>query len=317
MSTNADVPMIAVLDDYQNVALSLADWPVLKGRADVTVFNDFIGNPEKVIQRLRPFEVVCVMRERTLLPRAIISQLPKLRLIVSAGPGNASIDKEAAAERGIEISNTGYNPNPAIELSWALILASARHIVAENLSVSNGGWQTHVGMDLYGKTLGVVGLGHIGARVAEIGKAFGMNVIAWSQNLTAEKAADVGAERVSKEELLRRADIVSIHLVLSGRTRGLVSAQDIALMKPTAFLVNASRGPIVVEADLIEALKNGRIAGAALDVFDREPLDENHPFRTLSNVLTTPHIGYVTEGLYRTFYGDTVKAIRNWLDRHP
>ena len=317
MSTNAEVPNVAVLDDYQNVALSLADWSVLKGRAEVTVFNDFIGDPERVVERLRPFEIVCVMRERTPLPRAIVSQLPKLRLIVSTGLGNASIDKEATAERGIEISNTGYNPNPAIELSWALILASARHIVAENLSVRNGGWQTHVGTDLYGKTLGVVGLGHIGARVAEIGKAFGMNVNAWSQNLTAEKAGEAGAELVSKEELFRRADIVSIHLVLSSRTRGLVSARDIALMKPTALLVNASRGPIVVEADLIAALKNGLIAGAALDVFDREPLEAKHPFRTLSNVLTTPHIGYVTEGLYRTFYGDTVRAIRNWLDRHP
>ncbi len=317
MSANAEVPKIAVLDDYQNVALSLADWSVLRGRAEVTVFNDHVGDPAAVIERLRPFDVVCVMRERTPLPRAIISQLPKLRLIVSTGLANASIDRETTGERGIEINNTGYNSNPAIELSWALILASTRHIVAEHLSVRSGGWQKHVGTDLYGKTLGVLGLGHIGARVAEISKAFGMNVIAWSQNLTAEKAREASAEFVSKEDLFRRADILSIHLILSHRTRGLVAAPDLALMKPTARLVNASRGPIVVEADLIETLRSGRIAGAAMDVYDREPLEANHPFRTLANVLTTPHIGYVTEDLYRTFYGDTVKAIRNWLDRQP
>jgi phosphoglycerate dehydrogenase-like enzyme len=305
---------IAILDDYQNVALSMADWSGIDGRAAITVFNDHLADTAAVIARLQPFDIVCVMRERTPMTRAIIEQLPKLRLIASTALRNASIDREAVAERGIEVVHTGYSSTPTIELTWALILASARNLIVENASLRSGGWQRHVGDDLAGRTLGVLGLGNIGDAVARIGKAFGMEVIAWSQNLTADRAAAAGAEPVTKEELFRRADIVTVHLVLSGRTRGLVGAAELALMKPTARLVNTSRGPIVVEADLIAALQSGMIAGAAIDVFDQEPLPADHPFRSLPNLLATPHIGYVSRGLYTRFYQDTVDNIRRWLD---
>jgi phosphoglycerate dehydrogenase-like enzyme len=305
---------IAVLDDYQNVALSLADWSVLEGQASVTVFNDHLADADAVVERLRPFDIVCVMRERTPLTRTIIERLPRLRLIASTAFRNASIDVRAAEERGIPIVHTGYTSAPTIELTWALILADARNLVAENASLRSGGWQRFIGDDIAGRTLGLLGLGNIGGAVAQIGKAFGMSVIAWSQNMTAERAAEVGAELVSKEELFRRADVVSVHLVLSARTRGLVGAPELALMKPTARLVNTSRGPIVVEADLIAALKAQNIAGAAIDVFDQEPLPLDHPFRTLPNLLATPHIGYVSRGLYTRFYQDTVENIRRWLD---
>ena len=314
MSSNQERFRIAVLDDYQNVALSLADWSMLDLQATVTVFNDHLADPDAVIERLQPFDIVCVMRERTPLTRAIIERLTKLRLIASTGTRNASIDLKAAEERGVQVVHTGYTSAPTIELTWALILGSARNIVAENASLRSGGWQRFIGDDLAGRTLGVLGLGNIGGAVAKIGTAFGMNVIAWSQNLTAERAAEVGAELVSKEELFRRADVVSVNLVLSGRTRGLVGAPELAIMKPTARLVNTSRGPIVVEADLIAALNAQKIAGAAIDVFDQEPLPLDHPFRTLANLLATPHIGYVSRGLYARFYQDTVENIRRWLN---
>jgi phosphoglycerate dehydrogenase-like enzyme len=315
MSANSELSKIAVLDDYQSAALSMADWPVLAGRATVTVFNDHLADTDAVITRLEPFEVVCVMRERTPMTRAVISRLPKLRLIASTGARNASIDIEAAAEHGVEVAHTGGGSNPTTQLTWALILASARNIVAENASMRAGGWQRFIGDDLAGKTLGLLGLGNIGGAVARIGKAFGMELIAWSENLTAERAAEAGAALVSKEDLFRRSDVLTIHLVLSNRTRGLVNANELALMKPTARLVNTSRGPIVGEADLIAALSSGGIAGAAIDVFDQEPLPPNHPFRTLPNVLATPHIGYVSRDLYQRFYRDTVDNIRQWLDR--
>jgi len=229
---------------------------------------------------------------------------------------NASIDADAAAERGIAIVHTSYTSSPTVELTWALILAGARHIVSENASLRAGGWQRSVGDDLAGKTLGIVGLGNIGAQVAKVGLAFGMQLIAWSQNLTREVAAAAGARLVSKQELLGEADVVSIHLVLSGRTRGLIGAAELQLMKPTARLVNTSRGPIIVESALIEALASGRIAGAAIDVFDVEPLPPDHPFRRLERVLATPHIGYVSRGLYERFYRDTVANIVAWLDAY-
>jgi phosphoglycerate dehydrogenase-like enzyme len=307
---------IAVLDDYQNVALESADWSVLRDRTDITVFQDHLADPDAVIQRLLPFDVVCVMRERTALPRHVIERLPNLKLIASTGPGNASIDVAAAGEHGIAVVHTGYRPDPTIELTWALILASARHIVTESNSVRSGGWQRTVGTDLRGKTLGVLGLGRIGLQVARVGSAFGMNLIAWSQNMTPEAAATAGAVLVSKDHLFERADILTIHLVLSSRTRGLVGAAELARMKPTAWLINASRGPIVDEHALISVLTNKQIAGAAIDVFDIEPLPPSHPFRTLDNILATPHIGYVSDGLYRTFYEDTVLNIRKWLDAH-
>ena len=292
----------------------MADWSGLDNRAVITVFNDHMADPDAVVARLQSFDIVCVMRERTPMTRTIIERLPRLRLIASTALRNASIDLEAAAERGVEVAHTGYSSAPTIELTWALILASARHLVAENAALRAGGWQRSVGDDLAGRTLGVLGLGNVGGAVARIGKAFGMEVIAWSQNLTADRTAEAGAALVTREELFSRADIVTVHLVLSGRTRGLVGAGELALMKPTARLVNTSRGPIVVEADLLAALRNGKIAGAAIDVFDQEPLPRDHPFRSLPNLLATPHIGYVSRGLYARFYQDTVDNIRQWLD---
>jgi phosphoglycerate dehydrogenase-like enzyme len=305
---------IAVLDDYQNIALELADWSTLAGRAEITVFNDHIADPTAIIDRLLPFDVVSVMRERTPLPRDIIERLPRLKLIASTGPGNASIDMAAAAEHGVSVTATGYSSTPTIELTWALILAGARHVVPESNAVRAGGWQTTVGQELEGKVLGVVGLGRIGAQVARIGLAFGMKIIAWSQNMTPEIAGAAGATMVPKSELFRQADIVTVHLVLSKRTRGLIGAAELEVMKPTARLINTSRGPIVDEAALIAALQSHSIAGAALDVFDQEPLPAGHPFRSLDNVLATPHIGYVGEDLYRTFYHDVVTSISAWLD---
>jgi phosphoglycerate dehydrogenase-like enzyme len=314
MLNRAEPVRIAVLDDYQNIALSMADWSVLDKCAAITVFNDYMADPDAVVDRLQSFDIVCVMRERTPMTRAIIERLPRLRLIASTGMRNASIDLEAASERGIEVMHTGYSSTPTIELTWAVILASARNIVAENAALRAGGWQRFVGDDLAGCTLGVLGLGNVGGAVARIGKAFGMEVIAWSQNLTADRAAEAGAALVTKEELFRQADIVTIHLVLSRRTRELVGADELALMKPTARLVNTSRGPIVVEADLLGALRKGKLAGAAVDVFDQEPLPPDHPFRSQANLLATPHIGYVSRGLYARFYQDTVDNIRRWLD---
>ena len=305
---------IAVLDDYQNVALSLADWSVLDEWATVTVFNDHLADSDAVIERLQPFDIVCVMRERTPMTGAIIERLPKLRLIASTGSRNASIDLKAAEERGVQVVHTGYTSTPTIELTWALILASARNLVAENTSLRRGGWQQSVGDDMNGRTLGLLGLRNVGGAVARIGNAFGMKVIAWSQNLTTERGSEVGAALVMKDELFQEADVVSIHLVLSGRTRGLVGAAELGLMKPTARLINTSRGPIVVEADLVAALKDKKIAGGAIDVFDQEPLPLDHPLRALPNLLATPHIGYVSRGLYERFYRDTVENIARWLD---
>jgi phosphoglycerate dehydrogenase-like enzyme len=314
MSSNEERVRIAVLDDYQNVALSLADWSVLGARATVAIFNDHLADSDAVVKRLQPFDIVCVMRERTPMTRAIIERLPKLRMIASTGSRNASIDLKAAEERDVQVVHTGYTSAPTIELTWALILASARNLVAENASLRSGGWQHSVGDDMAGRTLGLLGLGNVGAAVARIGNAFGMKVIAWSQNLTTERAVEAGATLVSKDELFQEADVVSIHLVLSGRTRGLVGAAELALMKPTARLINTSRGPIVVEADLVAALKDKKIAGAAIDVFDQEPLPLDHPLRVLPNLLATPHIGYVSRGLYERFYRDTVVNIARWLD---
>jgi len=317
MSSNKQRFSIAILDDYQDVALSLADWSMLDEWAAVTVFNDHLADSDAVVERLWSFDIVCVMRERTPMPRAIIERLPKLRMIASTGSRNASIDLKAAEDRGIQVVHTGYTSAPTIELTWALILASARNLVAENRSVREGGWQQSVGSDMAGRTLGILGLGNVGGAVARIGNAFGMKVIAWSQNLTTERAAEVGATLVSKHELFQEADVLSINLVLSGRTRGLVGAAELALMKPTARLINTSRGPIVVEADLVAAIKDQKIAGAAIDVFDQEPLPFEHPFRSLPNLLATPHIGYVSRGLYERFYQDTVANIRRWLESQP
>jgi phosphoglycerate dehydrogenase-like enzyme len=304
---------IAILDDYQNVALSMADWSALDGRATITAFNDHVADSDAIVARLLPFEIVCVMRERTPMTRAIIERLPNLRLIASTGPVNSSIDPMAVAERGIEVVHTGYWSTPTVELTWALILAEARHRVSETAAVRGGGWQQSVGEDLNGRTLGLVGLGNIGSAVARIGKAFGMNLIVWSQNLTAERASAVGATLVPKDALFQQADILSIHLILSHRTRGLIGERELRLMKRTARLVNTSRGAIVDEVALVDILRKGGIAGAAIDVFDEEPLPSDHPFRKLPNVLATPHIGYVSRGLYQRFYQDTAENIRKWI----
>jgi phosphoglycerate dehydrogenase-like enzyme len=306
---------IAVLDDYQHAALSLADWSSLKPWASITIFHDHLADGDSVVTRLKPFDVVCVMRERTPLTRAILERLPNLKLIASTAPRNASIDADAANRQGIGIVHTGYTSTPTVELTWALILGSARHIVSESRSLGRGDWQQSIGDDLSGRTLAILGLGNVGREVAKIGVAFGMKVIAWSENLTPERAVSVGAEFVSKDLLFKRADFLSIHVVLSQRTRGLVGARELSLMKSTARLINTSRGPIVTESDLIDALHARKIAGAAIDVFDQEPLPPNHPFRTMANVLATPHIGYVSRGLYETFYQDTVANIRRWIEQ--
>ncbi|HUE10672.1 MAG TPA: D-2-hydroxyacid dehydrogenase family protein, partial [Steroidobacteraceae bacterium] len=305
---------VAVLDDYQGVAFELADWSPVLARASVDVFRDHLTGADAIVERLLPYDVVCVMRERTPLTRAILERLPNLKMIASTAPRNASIDAEAAKERGIAIMHTGYTSSPTVELTWALILAGARHITSENASLRAGGWQRCIGGDMAGQTLGILGLGSIGSQVAKVGLAFGMQVISWSENLTAQAAAAVGARRVSKEELLQLSDVISIHLVLSRRTRGLIGAAEFALMKPSARLINTSRGPIVVESALIDALTRQQIAGAAVDVFDTEPLPPEHPFRRFDNLLATPHIGYVSRGLYERFYRDTVANIVAWLD---
>ena len=306
---------IAVLDDYQHVAMHSADWSPLEGRADITVFHDHEAGHDALVRRLQPFDAICVMRERTAMTAELIAALPRLGLIASTGRGNASIDLDAAAARGVEVVHTNYSSTPTIEFTWAAILGLMRGIATEAASVRAGGWQVGLGSELRGKTLGILGLGRIGSKVARIGQAFGMQVIAWSQNLEEETASALGVRRVSKQELLAQSDVLTIHVRLSERTQGLIGAADLAAMKPTARLVNSSRGPIVDEAALVEALRSERIAGAAVDVFDEEPLAEDHPFRTLPNVLATPHIGYVTEEMYRTFYGDTVRNLVDWLDR--
>ena len=308
---------IAVLDDYQNVALEMADWSVLPDDADVTVFNAYLGDTDAVAARLAEFNIVGIMRERTPFPRALFEKLPNLKLLVTTGMRNASVDLAAAADHDVVVCGTRGLARNTVELTWALILAVARSLPFEDRRMRHGGWQTTLGRDLEGATLGVIGLGRLGSQVATVGKAFGMNLLAWSQNLTAERAAEFDAALVSKEDLLARADFITIHLILSGRTRGLIGAADLARMKPDAYLINTSRGPIVDEAALIAALAAKRIAGAGLDVYDIEPPPIDHPLRRLDNVVLSPHIGYVTGNTYRVFYGDMVEAIAGYLDGAP
>jgi phosphoglycerate dehydrogenase-like enzyme len=306
---------IAILDDYQNIALSSADWTDLKEKNDITVFNDHLFEEDQIVARLHPFDVISVMRERTPLTRSLLSKLPNLKLIISTGLRNASIDLDAVEEFGIELQHTGYVTSGAPELTWGLLMAIARNIPAENQNVKQGGWQTTVGVDLKGKTLALLGLGNIGQKLATIGKAFDMHVIAWSENLTEEKAAAFGVKYVSKETLFKEADFLTVLLVLSARSRHIVDMADLQLMKPTAYLVNTSRGPLVNEAALISVLENKQIGGAALDVFETEPLPADHAFRKLDNVLATPHIGFVTEHTYEVFFHDIVKILHDWTGR--
>ena len=314
MPENASCTKIAILDDYQNVALKMADWSALQSRASIEVFTDTIKSPDELVDRLLPFDVICAMRERTPLPRAIIERLPRLKLIASTGPKNTSIDHDAAKERGIVVKDTRGSLTAPIELTWALIQASARNVTAEAVTLRSGGWQQTVGDELKGKTLGVLGLGRIGGKIAKIAQVFEMRVITWSDRATKNEAEEAGATLVTKEQLLGESDILSIHLVLVDATRGLIGANEIAQMKPTAWLVNTSRGEIVDEAALVKALEAKKLAGAALDVFGVEPLPAGHPFRTLGNVVATPHLGYVSQQQYKIWYGDTVDCITAWLD---
>jgi phosphoglycerate dehydrogenase-like enzyme len=313
----AQMTRVAVLDDWQNVARSYADWSVLPKDVEVVVFNDHLAELEPLAARLAGFEVVCIMRERTPFTRALFERLPRLKLLVTTGPRNASIDLAAARERGVTVSGTGALGYPTAELAWGLILGLARRIPVEDRAMREGRWQSTIGVDLKGKRLGVIGLGRLGSRVAAVGRAFEMEVVAWSQNLTEARAAAAGARLLGKDELLRTSDFVSLHLVLSERTRGVLGAAELASMKRTAFLINTSRGPLVEEAALLEALRERRIAGAGLDVYDVEPLPADHPLRRLDNVLLTPHLGYVTEDAYRTFYGETVESVAAFLRGAP
>jgi len=308
---------VGVIDDYQDAAREFGPWGELAGRADVTIFNDHVTDAGPLAERLAPFDVIVATRERTRFPREVLQRLPRLRLLVSTGMGTAHIDLAAARELGITLSGTGGRAEPPAELTWALILGLARHLAEEDAGIRAGGWGRAVGTDLAGATLGVIGLGNLGLRVARIGQAFGMRVIAWSQNLDPAAAAAAGVAAVGKEALLRDADVVTIHVRLSERTTRLLSAADLALLKPTAYLVNTSRGPVVDEAALVGALRSGRIAGAGLDVFDVEPLPADHPLRTAPRTLLTPHAGYVTAGTYRVFYTEAVEAIRAFLDGQP
>ncbi len=308
---------VAILDDYQNVALAVADWRSLGREVTVEAFHERLAGEDALIKRLGDFEVIVAMRERTQLPRSVLERLPKLKLLVTTGMRNVAIDVKAAAELGVVVSGTGLLTPPTAELTWGLILALARHIPEEAQHMRRGGWQTTVGVGLNGKVLGVLGLGKLGSEVARVGRAFQMEVIAWSQNLTAEHASSLGARRVEKDELFQRADFVTIHLILSKRTRGLVTARELALMKPEAYLINTSRGPIVEERALIDVLTSHKIAGAALDVYDEEPLPDEHPLRKLDNVVLTPHLGYVTVENYRKAYSEAVEDIRAFLAGHP
>jgi phosphoglycerate dehydrogenase-like enzyme len=309
---------IAILDDYQNVALRMADWSGLQKGHKVVVFNQRLPDLDAVARALAEFDVIGIMRERTPFQRALIEKLPKLRLLVTTGKRNASIDLEAAKAHGVTVCNTGGAGRATAELAIGLMLALARNLREEFQAMRpGGGWQTTLGFDLEGRTLGILGLGNLGDRVGRIGAAMGMKVIAWSQNLTPEQARERGAERVEKDELFRRSDVVSIHLILSGRTRGLIGARELDLMKSTALLINTSRGPIVDEAALLAALKAKRIAGFGGDTFDVEPLPNDHPLRSEPRALLTPHLGYVTEETYRDFYGGMVQAIEAWLAGKP
>ncbi|MGI4812449.1 MAG: D-2-hydroxyacid dehydrogenase family protein [Janthinobacterium lividum] len=309
---------IAVLDDYQHCAENFADWSRLRPRANLVFFHDHVADPAELAARLAPFEAVVLMRERTPIDAALLARLPALKLIASVGMWNAGIDLQAAKTAGVVVSGTlGGDGTATPLLTWGLILAITRNLLTEADSVKAGGWQIGVGMNVHGKTLGLLGLGNIGQQVACIGTACGMRPIAWSQNLSAEAAAACGVERVEKDQLFQQADVLTVHLKLGERSRDLVGRRELALMKPEAYLVNTSRGPIITESALIETLQARRIAGAALDVFDTEPLAGTHPFRHLPNVLATPHIGYVTETMYRNAYPQIVESIEAWLHGSP
>ncbi|WP_456738213.1 MULTISPECIES: D-2-hydroxyacid dehydrogenase family protein [unclassified Bradyrhizobium] len=300
----------AILDDYFKLALDVADWSKLSDRIDTTVFGHPFNSEQAAASALADFDIICAMRERTAFPRSLFDKLPKLKLLLTSGMRNAAIDMEAAKGRGVAVAGTQYSRDPTAPLAMGLILELTRGIGRENARMHAGEpWQTFAGVEIEGLTLGVLGLGKLGTKMAGIAKAFGMNVIAWSPNLTSERCAAAGVGYATKEELFAKADIITIHVVLSDRSRGLVSRADLARMKPTAFLVNTARGPIVDEQALLEALQQRKIAGAGIDVFSVEPLPVDHPFRKLDNLVLTPHLGYATEDGLRIHYGQMVEAI--------
>ena len=314
------MPKIAILDDYAGVALEVADWSAVASKAEITVFREHLSEDEAA-RALAPFDAICTVRERMALPRTLIERLPKLRLITIIGMSLPNLDMAAATEHGVLVAHSNFGSpafaktaNATPELAWGLMIAAVRHIGDEHMRMRQGGWQSTTGLILAGKTLGLLGLGRIGKRMAEYARVFGMEVIAWSQNLTSEAAAAVGVRRVDKDELFAGGDVLSIHLVLSDRSRGLVGARELGLMKPTAYLINTSRGPIVDEAALVAALSEGRIAGAGIDVYGAEPPPANHPLRALPNVTLTPHLGYVTRETLHAFYADTIENLVAWLD---
>ncbi|HUC61453.1 MAG TPA: D-2-hydroxyacid dehydrogenase family protein [Alphaproteobacteria bacterium] len=308
---------LAILDDYQNVALGLADWKSLEPDIETVSLHDVLADADAAARRLADFDIAIAMRERTPFPKALLERLPKLKLIVTAGMRNASIDVKAASTRGITVCGTSMLATPTAELAWGLIIGLARSIPREHAGMRAGAWQTTVGIGLAGKVLGIVGLGKLGSQMAKIATAFGMEAIAWSPNLTPERARAAGAAAVSKEELFKRADFVTVHVALNAGSRGIVGAGELALMKPTAYLVNTSRGPIVDTAALVAALKARRIAGAAVDVYDQEPPAKDHPLRALDNVLLTPHLGYVTIENYRDVYAQALEDVRAWRAGKP
>ncbi|KKC04826.1 D-2-hydroxyacid dehydrogenase family protein [Mycobacterium nebraskense] len=317
------MPQVAILDDYAGVALRFADWSTVQTRSRITVFDRHLTE-EEAAEALRAFDVICTLRERMSLPRTLLERLPNLKLITIVGRSLPSLDMAAATERGILVANTDFaHPrfrsvhDATPEFAWGLLIATVRNLAEEHRRMRDGAWQTTAGLTLSGKTLGLLGLGRVGKRMAEYARVFGMEVLAWSQNLTADAAAAVGARRVEKATLFEESDVVSVHVVLSERTRGLVGETELALMRPHAYLINTSRGPIVDEAAMINALRAGRIAGAGLDVYDVEPLPAEHPLRVLPNVTLSPHLGYVTREMLSAFYADTVEAVVAWLDGSP
>ncbi len=306
----------AILDDYQNCALGFADWTALQG-VNVKNFTEYI-QPDEAANQLAGFAIIVAMRERTVFDAKLLAALPNLKLLVTTGMKNSAIDMDAAKQHGITVCGTRSLPYPAPELAWALLLAIFRHIPVEAASLRAGGWQTEVGVGLNGKTLGIVGLGKIGKRMAKVALAFEMNVLAWAPRITVEECKDAGVEcAASLEDLMKRSDAVTVHMVLAPSTRGMIGAAQLSLMKPTSYLVNTARGPLVDEEALLEALREKRIAGAALDVFDTEPLPHDHPFRALPNVLAVPHLGYVTQENYSIFFGDAVEDIQQWMQKAP
>lgn len=311
---------LAILDDYQNVALRLADWSRLRDRSEITVFERSFRDEDEAAAALAPFDILCTMRERTDLPASLIARLPNLKLITITGAKNRTLDLDAAAARGITVSGTsrrGHGHLATPELAWGLILSLARHIPHEAARMREGGWQTTLGHVLAGKTLGLMGLGRLGSRMVPVARAFDMDVIAWSPNLTPERARAAGAARVNKDQVFRRADVVSLHLVLGDTTRGIVGPAEFALMKPSAWIVNTARAQLIDEVALTEALRSRRIAGAGLDVHYREPMPDDDPFRVLPNVVMTPHLGFTVEELFRVFYEDTVENVAAFLDGAP